>query len=118
MRKGHDIICRRCEDHFFVCATCFRGHVYCSTFCSETVYKERRKQARKKNASTQIARALHRIRNKNYRVYGRQTSTMMDPSSDKGLSQLIYLKTDCEHCAICKVRRANENLELFAVTPD
>lgn len=115
---GHDVVCRRCTISFFICSRCFRGQVYCSSFCRKAAYKERKRLARKKNAATPHARALHRIRNKNYRVYGRKSPNVMDPSSDKGLTPVTFAEVTTEYCVICKVRRANENLELFSIPPN
>lgn len=62
---------------------CYRGHKYCSVACRKSGYESRRKIARKRYSSSLEALADHRDRNKIYRIYGRQYSTVMDKSSDK-----------------------------------
>lgn len=118
MRYGHDLVCRWCGGSFFICSSCFRGQNYCSPLCRKLGYACRRREARKKYAASLRGRTKHRERNKLYRVYGRQHSSVMDPSSDKSPNQVFVIRADPQRCVVCGCRRINEDLELFTVPPD
>ncbi len=102
MRPGHDLFCRQCGIAFFVCSSCFRRQIYCSSRCRQIGYEERRRVARKKYAATPEARADHRDRNKLYIVYGRQGPIVMDKSSDKGPVDIpsADIRSGCILCGV------------------
>lgn len=118
MRFGHDLICPVCGIHFFICASCYRCQKYCSPTCRKTGYSAKQKIVRKKYADTPEARADHCDCNKLYRVYGRQCAIVMDETSDKDLDSLSSISISPNKCTFCGVRRNDENMELFTVTPD
>jgi hypothetical protein len=114
MRPGHDLLCRHCGNPFYICAPCFRCHAYCSLICRRNGYEARKRVARKNYAATAEARADHRDRNKQYRVYGRQGSTVMDKTSDRGPDPVPSPKILPDQCIVCfQLRGSFEDLELF-----
>ena len=66
--------------------------------------------ANKKYAASPEALADHRERNKLYRVYGRQGSTVMDKTYDEGPAQLPSNNSHC--CIVCGAERYHEDMEL------
>ena len=114
----HNLSCPVCGINFFICSSCYRCHKYCSLSCRKTGYERSQKKARKKYAISPEARADHCDRNKNYRVYGRQSPVVMDETSDESPNEVAFVKIDINYCLICKRRSEHENLELFAVAPD
>ena len=97
------IICRSCQIRFSVCRACYRGHRYCSGGCRDFGYKECRKKANKKYASSAEAKNDHSDRNRVYRQRIRDKQiiskkSVMDKSSTIFSAQL---NEGFQSCALC-----------------
>jgi hypothetical protein len=46
--SGYQITCPLCGNHFYICKSCYRGHVYCSKDCSKEGRRLSKKIANKK----------------------------------------------------------------------
>lgn len=79
--------CRFCDEVFSICIKCFRGHVYCSSTCSEAGRKKSKKQANENYAQTENGRKSQSIRNKRHylkcRDINREKDILTDQSYDR-----------------------------------
>lgn len=51
--------CRRCGQHFAICRSCYRGHVYCSKECSKAARRDSIRAAQREYRRSDEARLDH-----------------------------------------------------------
>jgi len=54
------ILCRCCGKIFYLCRTCYRGHVYCSIKCRIAGYLQKHREAQKRYRGTDKGKSKHR----------------------------------------------------------
>ncbi len=59
--SGFRIKCPICRIYFSICASCFRGHRYCSNGCSSSARKRSKNMASKRYRATSQGKKTHRI---------------------------------------------------------
>jgi hypothetical protein len=67
-------VCRHpeCLATFFICASCDRGHRYCSSHCREQIRRQQRRRANCRHQQSPEGRLDHRDRQREYRRRFRQ----------------------------------------------
>lgn len=65
---GRLFTCNRCHRQVVICASCDRGHQYCSRACSEQSRAENRREARRRYARTGRGQETGRDRQRRYRI--------------------------------------------------
>ncbi len=104
-RMDFVITCRQCQSRFYICKSCFRGHVYCSPTCKKIGYSARQRIARKKHASSLEGKLDNADRNKKYRQKIKQNN-VTDKTSKKLKVDLQQLKISLQQknfiCIACK----------------
>lgn len=65
---GRLFTCNRCHRQVVICASCDRGHQYCSRACGEQSRIENRREARRRYRRTGRGRETGRDRQRRYRV--------------------------------------------------
>lgn len=65
---GRLFTCNRCHRQVVICASCDRGHQYCSRACSDQSRAENRREARRRYRHTERGRETGRDRQRHYRI--------------------------------------------------
>lgn len=102
---GHRLVCGHCGDEFFICASCYRCHRYCSSHCQSQGYKSCRKKANRKHAISIEGKLDNRDRNREYRK--RKDSGLIsvtDKSSVEGRVPLTSATKQHRRCIKCRIK--------------
>jgi len=64
---GYRRVCPRCNEYFFICTSCDRGHWYCSPLCSEKARLASKRNARQKYQGSEKGKISNRRAQKIFR---------------------------------------------------
>ena len=78
------IFCKHCQTPFYMCRSCFRGHIYCSDQCRNEAFIKTRRISQSKYRTSKKGRKKHRLYEQNRRRIGRpkkNKKTMADETT-------------------------------------
>ena len=81
-----DLDCPWCKSRFYICVSCWRGHVYCSPQCSAKARHDSLIVIRKRHAANDAGKASHLWRNRTYRLATAKNSETDHTSAADGAS--------------------------------
>lgn len=103
------IVCKHCKTLFYMCRSCFRGHVYCSSECRNRAYANAHRKYQSKYRTSEKGKDAHRRYEQNRRRIGRcknNEKTMADESIQATSSRVIsypILPDSKPRCSFCGV---------------
>jgi hypothetical protein len=65
------IVCKHCKTPFYMCRSCFRGHIYCSHHCRNRAYVKACRIVQSKYRTSEKGKRTHRFYEQNRRRIGR-----------------------------------------------
>ncbi len=104
-----EIKCKCCKIYFYICRTCYRGHVYCSSKCRGKAYVIAHRKSQSKYRTSDAGREKNRINAQNRRRIDKKQKykkTVADEStSSSSFRAILYPKASiieprCSYCGI------------------
>ncbi len=113
------IVCKHCQTLFYMCRSCFRGHVYCSDQCRNEVSTKISRRAQSKYRTSKKGRKKHRLYEQNRRrtgIFKKIKKNVADGTTGQGLFRVIYfpvLPKSIIRCSFCgSIGRVVKNFPL------
>jgi hypothetical protein len=101
------IVCKHCQTPFYMCRSCFRGHIYCSYKCRYESFIKARRVSQSKYRTSKKGRIKHRLYEQNRRRPGRSEKnkkTMADGTTKQRRFRVIFFPVLPEtepRCSFC-----------------
>jgi hypothetical protein len=100
-----ELECNHCNEEFYICRKCYRGHLYCSSKCRREAQLKAHRMAQSRYRTSKKGRQAH-SRNEKKRRMGKTKKTMADTSTNPLPLRVILhpiIQNTKARCSFCGV---------------